>query len=248
MKTGIYKITNLINGHTYIGQSTDIERRWENHKIAAYNKNDAGYMYPLYQAIRKYGIEQFSFEVLEECDYKLLNEKEMYYIQQYDTYYHGYNQTLGGDCATHSSKLTIEQVQEIQNKLLTQKYTLRALANEYGVHTDTIRDINNGTTWAYLNSNLKFPLYISVKNPLYQSQSCICPICGKTKDIKAQRCRQCTINEQRKGWPSKEELHDKIIELKGNFTQVGRIYQVTDNAVRKWCKAYGLPFHSKDYK
>ena len=197
MIIGIHKITNLVNGHAYIGQSTDIKRRWENHKITAYNKNYAGYMYPLYQAIRKYGIEQFSFEILEECDYKLLNEKEMYYIQQYDTFYHGYNQTLGGDCATHSSKLTIEQVQEIQNKLLTQKYTLRALANEYGVHTDTIRDINNGTTWAYLNPNLKFQLYISVKSPLYVHTNKICPICGNTKDKQAKTCRQCYLNKRR---------------------------------------------------
>lgn len=248
MITGIYKITNLVNGHAYIGQSIDIEKRWKNHKITAYNKNDSGYMYPLYQAIRKYGIEYFSFDILEECEYEKLNEREMYYIQLYNTYHKGYNQTLGGDCATHSSKLNAEQVREIQSKLLTQKYTLRALAAEYNVHTDTIRDINNGTTWSYLNPNLKFPLYISVKSPLYKSQICICPICGGVKDSKAKMCQQCTLKEQRKNRPLKEELYNKIVELKGNFTQVGKFYQVSDNAVRKWCKNYDLPFHSKDYK
>lgn len=197
MATGIYKITNLVNGHAYIGQSLNIEERWKDHKIAAYNKNDNGYMYPLYQAIRKYGLEQFSFKILEECNYKLLNEKEMYYIQLYNTYHQGYNQTLGGDCATHSSKLTIEQVQEIQNKLLTQKYTLRSLAAEYKVHTDTIRDINNGTTWSYLNPELKFPLYISVKSPLYDHSKKICPRCGGSKDKKAKTCRQCYLKQRR---------------------------------------------------
>lgn len=245
---GIYKITNLINGHSYIGQSLNIEKRWKNHQIAAFNSKDESYSYPLYRAIRKYGIESFVLDVLEECDYQLLNEKEMYYIKYYNTYNNGYNQTLGGDCATHSSKLNIDQVKEIQEKLLTQKYTLRGLAAEYNVHADTIRDINNGTTWAYLNPELKFPLYISVKSPLYQSQLSICPVCGKTKDVKANKCRQCTIEEQRKDRPSKEELYNKLIELKGNFTQAGKIYNVTDNAVRKWCKVYNLPFHSRDYK
>lgn len=245
---GIYKITNLINGHSYIGQSLNIEKRWKNHRIAAFNSKDECYYYPLYCAIRKYGIENFSFEVIEQCDYQLLNEREMYYIKLYNTYNDGYNQTLGGDCATHSSKLSADQVKEIQGKLLTQKYTLRGLAAEYGVHADTIRDINNGTTWAYLNPELKFPLYISVKSPLYQSQLSICPICGKIKDARANECKQCAIKKQRQNWPSKEELHNKLIELKGNFTQAGKIYHVTDNAVRKWCKAYDLPFHSKDYK
>jgi len=40
---GIYQITNLINSHCYIGQSVQIERRWKNHKITAFNKNDKGY-------------------------------------------------------------------------------------------------------------------------------------------------------------------------------------------------------------
>lgn len=194
---GIYKITNLLNGHSYIGQSVNIEERWKDHKIAATNKNDNSYMYPLYQAIRKYGIENFSFEILEECNYQLLNEKEIYYIQLYNTYNNGYNQTLGGDCATHSSKLTIEQVKEIHSKLLTQKYTLRGLAEEYGVHADTIRDINNGTTWAYLNPELKFPLYISVKSPLYVHISKICPIRGEAKDKKAKTCWSCYLKKRR---------------------------------------------------
>lgn len=245
---GIYKITNLINGHSYIGQSLNIEKRWKNHQIAAFNSKDESYSYPLYRAIRKYGIENFSFEVIEECDYQSLNEKEMYYIKLYNTYNDGYNQTLGGDCATHSSKLSVDQVKEIQGKLLTQKCTLRGLAAEYGVHVDTIRDINNGTTWSYLNPELKFPLYISVKSPLYQNVHTICPACGKTKSAKATKCQDCSAKERRLHWPLKEDLYNKLIELKGNFTHVGKFYNVTDNNVRKWCRAYGLPSHSVDYK
>lgn len=60
-KTGIYKIQNLINGKIYIGQSKNIEKRWLRHKTTAFNKNDHSYNLPLYRAIRKYGLENFSF-------------------------------------------------------------------------------------------------------------------------------------------------------------------------------------------
>ena len=78
MTIGIYKITNNINGHCYIGQSSQIEKRWKNHKIASNNQNDSSYEYPLYKAMRKYGIENFTFEIIEECSIKELDEREIY--------------------------------------------------------------------------------------------------------------------------------------------------------------------------
>ena len=97
---GIYKITNLVNGKSYIGQSVNIQKRFNAHKSVAFNPNDANYNYPLYRAIRKYGLENFSFEVLEECDISELNNKEIYYISKYNTYGKcGYNQDKGGNNA-----------------------------------------------------------------------------------------------------------------------------------------------------
>lgn len=64
--TGIYKITNAINGDCYIGSSKDIERRWKQHLYLS-RKNGKHYEYHLYRAFRKFGIENFSFAVLELC-------------------------------------------------------------------------------------------------------------------------------------------------------------------------------------
>lgn len=94
---GIYMFTNKINGHKYIGQSINIEKRYQEHYYASYNKNSHDYIYPIHAAIRKYGIENFSFEILEECLKEELNKKEIYWINYYDSYNNGYNQTPGGD-------------------------------------------------------------------------------------------------------------------------------------------------------
>lgn len=100
---GIYKITNLVNGKVYIGQSQDIYSRWKEHKYAR-NKRDC---FALYGAFKKYGLDNFSFEIVECCPFEQLNEKEIYYISQYhsyvgDTKSNGYNMTKGGAiCFTH---------------------------------------------------------------------------------------------------------------------------------------------------
>ncbi len=92
---GIYKITNLLNGKCYIGQSKDIEARWQNHRWR-YKYQEREHLF-LYQAMRKYGIENFSFEVLEECDEKDLDALEIKYIAQYRSFPDGYNMTGGGN-------------------------------------------------------------------------------------------------------------------------------------------------------
>ena len=93
---GIYSITNVINGKRYIGQSTNIKKRWQKHHTEYKNPKANTYDYPIYKAIRKYGLEYFDFQVLEYCDADKLNEREVYWIDKYDTLNDGYNQTWGG--------------------------------------------------------------------------------------------------------------------------------------------------------
>ena len=86
---GIYKVTNKINGKVYIGQSVDIGRRWRQHMTA---KDDIYF----HKAIQKYGVENFEWEVIEQCKKKDLDAREAYWIEYYDSFNKGYNCTKGG--------------------------------------------------------------------------------------------------------------------------------------------------------
>ena len=74
-----------------------------------------------------------------------------------------------------------------------------------------------------------------------------CVDCGKRIDSHSTRCDECSNKLKRKvERPSKEELSQLITE--SNFTAIGRTYGVSDNAVRKWCRYYDLPYRKKDLK
>lgn len=98
MICGIYKVTNLITNKVYIGQSIDIKRRWWEHKSRAYEDGTNCYNKPLYKSMRKYGLDNFTLEILEECPVESLNEKEAYYIQYYNCVTpNGYNILASSD-------------------------------------------------------------------------------------------------------------------------------------------------------
>ena len=97
MITGfIYCITNNINGKMYVGKTMlTIEQRFKEHLHDAASPSKE--KRPLYDAINKYGAENFSVSLLEAVEYSQLNEREQYWIAEKNTYYNGYNATLGGD-------------------------------------------------------------------------------------------------------------------------------------------------------
>lgn len=94
-KSGIYKITNTINGKIYIGQSSWLQKRFIAHKNAL-RKGVHPNIY-LQRAYNKYGEESFDFSVIEYCSPEQLNELEQQYIKKYNTFHDGYNLTLGGE-------------------------------------------------------------------------------------------------------------------------------------------------------
>ena len=121
----IYKITNRINGKSYIGLTTvSLQRRWGQHIYSSKTKN-----YPLYYSIRKYGIEKFSIEVLCICYSKEeLDNEENEYIKKYNSKNRdfGYNLRDGGNGGNLSeetkkkislSKIGISRSEETKEKL-----------------------------------------------------------------------------------------------------------------------------------
>lgn len=100
MSCGIYMIINSVNGHMYIGLSRDIEKRIKDHYSHGLNgarKDDLDK--PLYKAFKKYGLDNFTWRILEECPEDKLKEREVYWIKYYNTYENRehYNETPGGD-------------------------------------------------------------------------------------------------------------------------------------------------------
>ena len=88
-------------------------------------------------------------------------------------------------------------------------------------------------------------------NTIYNVVKHFCICCGAkiTVDSASKMCRKCyTASTRTVERPTKEELYSILRENKGNFTKVGKIFGVSDNAIRKWCKGYDLPSHSSDYK
>ena len=250
---GIYKITNLINQKSYIGQAVDIESRFRQHKTTAYNEKSHNYEYPLYRAIRKYGLENFSFEVLEECLRSDLNQKEKYWVAKYDTYFNGYNQTLGGDGGIVAPK---EKIIGVITDLKTTDLYHREIAEKWEISIEMVQGINTGRYW-YQDQEV-YPLQTKHKSKSFhidqdgyhtQRQVYYCAKCGCEITRKATLCADCNKIESRKvDRPSKEELYKFLINNSGNFTLAGKTYGVTDNSVRKWCKAYDIPYHSANYR
>jgi len=244
---GIYRIVNDINQHCYIGQSVQIEKRWQNHKVAAFNINDKGYEYPLYRAFRKYGIENFTFEIIEECSQEELNEKEHYWISYYQP---EYNQTEGGDYQIIPQKLTLEEVKEIQEILLNDiegKISHVELAEKYNVKAYTIQDINSGRTWH--NSNYNYPLHLS-KYDSRRNHKHYCIDCGIEIFKTSTRCLSCSAKAQAVPLDqmpvTREELKNLIRTTP--FTTIGKQFGISDNAIRKWCIKFNLPTKSREIK
>lgn len=167
---GIYKITNKINNKTYIGQSICIERRFAQHKSPYEQERFSDK--PLYKAIKKYGIENFSFEVVEECSVDQLNKKEAYYINLYNSLCHenGYNILSGGEGSYGENhlkhKLTKEDVIDIRKRYANRE-RCKEVEKKYSdkIGHSGFSKIWKGETWTdimpevYTEENKQFHLH-----------------------------------------------------------------------------------------
>lgn len=160
---GIYKITKINNGKSYIGQSNDIKRRFDEH----IQKDNLA----IDKAITKYGAAAFKFEIIEECTLDQLDEKEIYWIAYYNTYKGiGYNCNPGGGNSRGENngrtKLTNEDVAYIRNCYDEHKRRKEVYEQfKDRISFDAFASIWDGTTWkdikpeVYTKENKDYYMY-----------------------------------------------------------------------------------------
>lgn len=130
----IYKITNLINNKIYIGLTTrTVDMRWKEHC-----RHDS---LEVDKAIQEYGKHNFMIETLEECDDSLLDVREQYWIDYYNSYNDGYNRTLGG----REENCTVTNKTDIVIELWSQGLTINKIVEATKLNVETVR--------SYLNKN-----------------------------------------------------------------------------------------------
>jgi len=163
---GIYKITNIITGRSYIGQSKDIEKRFSEHIYHSTSKIDVN--------INLYGKDNFIFEVLEECPVEKLDDLEDYYIQKYDTINRGYNEIRGGHHnigeSNPNSKLSESDVYNIR-----EDYNNHIRKNEsyqkykHIISKDYFSNIWEGLSWNHIHMDV----YCSKNIEYYKHGTCV---------------------------------------------------------------------------
>lgn len=187
-KGSIYKIQCVIDKKVYIGQTVQHPpiKRWLDHYKEIRNLSNDLY---LYRAIRKIGIQNFTFQILQiNVELEELNDLEINYIRKYnsDNPNKGYNLTKGGKF-TAKSKINEEKVKEIINSIKNDKEkTFVEISKIFGVSREMVSDINTGETWYFHdvnypirdNSGLKnrlteqdvYDIYLKLKNKISLSE------------------------------------------------------------------------------
>lgn len=181
----IYKYTSP-DGNCYIGQTMFPKKRQADHKRNALRGDNNKF----YNAIRKFGWDSFKYEVLYTIidddifkRQKILNKKEIYYIKKYDSFYNGYNSTIGGNqysgelhpsfgkklTEEHKKKLKDSRVRQVSQydvsgKFIKTYYSAAEAAKETGIDSSSILKVCRGKykhsgnyQWRYGNSTDSIP-------------------------------------------------------------------------------------------
>ena len=236
---GVYKLENLVNGKVYIGESIHIKQRWMEHC----QKGSASI---ISKAIRKYGVNNFSFEILELCEFDKLKELERYYMHKYDCIVpKGYNVKEENEeedkvnvFARYDKETFLNIVQDLKDNLLS----IEEIAAKYHLEKSAIYYINRGEV--HRQADETYPirqLFGMVKKKHF------CIDCGEEIGSWGIRCWDCyVIQEQNQSkCPTKEELLEDLKWFK-SWTALGRKYSVSDKTVKKWFRKYEIPFPVKE--
>lgn len=125
----IYIIKNTVNSKVYIGQTrTSVDQRWKEHlRHAQYGDQIIN------RAMKKYGVDKFYIETLEICDVSILDEREIYYIDLYDSTdkSKGYNVSIGGNTPRFKRKAL--SISDLIDLYVNKEFTLEEIASKFEV-------------------------------------------------------------------------------------------------------------------
>jgi len=169
MKSGIYKITNIVNKKIYIGQSVNLKSRLRGQ---LYNLRSGNHINTyLQRSFNKYKQNNFLFEVIEECKKEELDGREVFWISFFDSTNHkvGYNMESGGNKFKNHHKLTIKKMVDstrgtnnilLKNQVedikvaLSKGISSTIISKSYNVHNSTISKIALLANWSYVRIDL----------------------------------------------------------------------------------------------
>ena len=221
----------------YVGQTVNLQNRHYRHvKIDPYDSTLKEYNYPLSRGIRKYGEDAYELIILESnVPQSKLNEREKYWISYYDTYYHGYNQSLGGSNPV-MVKHNEDEIDKVIYLLKETNKTFKEISEECGISLTHIYNINIGARRK--KENFKYPIRENnvkgTKGLKFSPEECIeihefilnNPTIKFTEIAKKFNCSDITIREINKGktkayrldeynYPLRSSLESQ--KLKGRF-------------------------------
>lgn len=147
----IYCYTNNFNNKKYVGQTTYPARRRSEHKSAALTPDNPEYNFLFHKKLREYGVENFTFEILEEIDTTdtdYVDAREQFWIQEKESYVKtgkGYNLTLGGQQKGRHKTLEPNQINEVIDLLENTSLTYKQINEKTGRSLNNIVNINRGS-------------------------------------------------------------------------------------------------------
>ena len=259
----IYKITNKINNKCYIGQTNNYKSRFKDHKGMYDNKSGK----ILCRAFKKYGIDNFKFEVIDYgANY---NELEIYYIKYYNSINHGYNISPGGENPPikkgengSNAKHTQKEIDRLKDDLKNTDKSFEDLAIEYKYKNKcTVQRINSGESWR--DDDIEYPIRkISneelVDNIMYMLKNTSLTQKEISKQLNVKRSTVTMTNigdhnrrdneiypirEDKRSNTKKENFYDELIEYiilhpKKSLKSISEKFGISRDKIQKLNKGY----------
>jgi len=141
---GIYKITSP-TGKMYIGKSIHVNERINSYKYASRRQSQ----HKLNNSIKKYGLENHIFEIIEECIEELLDEREIYWINFYNSVTEGLNLKYGGEGGKHSQEVKDKKSKSMTGKKasLETKQKMSQSKKGHSMYNDEWKEKMKQKTW-----------------------------------------------------------------------------------------------------